>query len=90
MAPHDGAQKAAACAKEMGLHPFMLKVSPMTYAYIEMGLSYHHEYIDEEQSYLVLRTPERLLVGTSAKLGNGHGVLICRSPDVEVEVLLAF
>jgi hypothetical protein len=90
MRPDDGAQSVAATAKRVGLNPFMLLMGPDCYSNVERGLSYLHEYIDEEQSYLVLRTPERFLVGVDPRLKGGDCRLKCRSPDVEVRLTLDF
>ena len=90
MRPYEGVLTIAAIAKSRELRPAVLWVSPSEYGYIQMGLDYLHEYIDEEErSYLVMRTPERLLVGTDWTLKGGNAILYCRSPDARIDVLLA-
>jgi hypothetical protein len=87
MRPDEGILVAAAIAITEGLHPAMLHVHPKDYTNIELSLNYRHEYLDEEtRSYLVLRVPERLPVRTDLACVQGKAKLVCRSPDVDVEV----
>ncbi len=89
-APYEGVLVAATHAKANGLNPFRCRVHPNSYMSIQLACSYLHEYIDEEnRSYLVLRTPERLLVYTDPKCPVGRAFIECRSPDSEIEVYLA-
>ncbi len=89
-ANYEGVLTAASQAKVEGLNPFKCRVHPNSYRNIQLNCTYLHEYIDEEsRSYLVLRTPERLLVYTDPKCPYGKAFIECRSPDSEIEVHLA-
>ena len=90
MRPDEGALTIAATAKSVGLNPCKLLMGPVDFKNVQISLQYLHEYIDEEQSYLVFRTPERFLLGIDTARTEGRCLLVCRSPDVEVELRLCW